>query len=73
MSSALLFYTFSLCFSLLSIERKNKEAPERYGPVPSEGRGREFESRRVRHLQTPKAGGIPLMFCCPESQDRALN
>ena len=34
MSSALLFYTFSLCFSLLSIERKNKEAPERYGPVP---------------------------------------
>jgi len=58
MSSALLFYTFSLCFSLLSIERKNKEAPERYGPVPSEGRGREFESRRVRHLR-PEFRRIP--------------
>src|SRR6516164_5317197 len=50
-SSAMLLARRSLCFSPLSIDSKDQEAPEKAGRVPSEGRGREFESRRVRHLR----------------------
>ena len=48
MSSAFLRVRRSLLFTALSIGSNDKEAPEKLGRVPSEGRGREFESRRVR-------------------------
>src|SRR6516162_1327197 len=49
-SSALLLTRRSLCFILLSTDSNDQEAPEKAGRLPSEGRGREFESRRVRHI-----------------------
>jgi hypothetical protein len=50
MSSAFLGARRSLLFTALSIGSNGEEAPEKLGRMPSEGRGREFESRRVRHI-----------------------